>query len=64
MTMKKYKKGMQVTWEWGPGTAEGRVEESYTKNITRTIKGTEVTRNADEDNPAYLVEQDDGDIPT
>ena len=29
--------------------------------MEKTIAGTEVVRDADEDNPAYLVEQDDGD---
>lgn len=62
MTEEKFKKGTLVKWDWGQGSAEGRVEESYTKKVTRTIKGTDVTRNADEDNPAYLLEQDDGDI--
>jgi hypothetical protein len=28
--------------------------------VTRKIKGAEITRNGDHDNPAYLVEQDDG----
>jgi hypothetical protein len=62
MTVKKFEKGTVVSWDWGQGTAEGRVEKNYTEKVTRTIKDTEVTRNADEDNPAYLVEQDDGDI--
>lgn len=29
--------------------------------VTRTIKGSEITRNADDANPAYLVRQEDGD---
>ena len=61
MSTKKYDKDTLVTWEWGQGTAEGRVEKSYTQKITRNIKGTEVTRNADDENPAYLIKQDDGD---
>jgi len=61
MTTKKHKKGTQVSWEWGKGSAEGRIKDIYTEKVTRTIKGTEVTRSADEDNPAYLVRLDDGD---
>jgi len=33
----------------------------FTERVSRTIKGNEVTRNATEDDPAYLIEQDDGD---
>jgi len=28
--------------------------------VTRTIDGTEVTRDASEDEPAYMIKQDDG----
>ena len=31
------------------------------RQVTRTIKGNEVTRNATDDDPAYLIEQEDGD---
>lgn len=56
----KYRKGAEVTWKWGRGTASGKVSESFTKRVTRQIEGKEVTRDADDDNPAYLVEQEDG----
>jgi hypothetical protein len=57
---KPYSKGDTVTWKWGQGTAEGKVADSFTERVTRQIEGKEITRNADEENPAYLVEQDDG----
>ena len=57
----KYQQGIEVQWSWGNGTATGKVQESFTERVTRTIDGNEVTRDADEDNPAYLIEQDDGD---
>ena len=50
-----------MKWEWGSGTATGKVEETFSKKVTRTIEGNEVTRNASEDEPAYLIEQEDGD---
>lgn len=53
--------GDSVSWKWGQGKASGTVKKIYTQKITRTIKGTEVTRDADDDNPAYLIEQEDGD---
>lgn len=58
---KTYNQGTQVQWNWGNGTGTGTVRESFTERVTRTIKGTEVTRDANEDNPAYLIEQEDGD---
>ena len=59
--MSSYDTGTQVEWEWGDGTGTGKVKESYTEKVTKTIKGTEVTRDASEDEPAYLIEQEDGD---
>lgn len=50
-----------VRWRWGSGTGTGTVRERFTSEVTRTIKGSEITRKASEDEPAYLIEQDDGD---
>ena len=58
--MPKYSPGDAVEWNWGTGTGTGTVRESFTDRVTRTLEGTEVTRDADDDNPAYLIEQDDG----
>ena len=59
--MPKFSPGDAVEWTWGSGTATGTVQESYTSTVTKQIDGTEVTRAADDDTPAYLIEQDDGD---
>jgi len=59
--MAGYKTGTNVKWKWGNGTAEGVIEKIYTRKTTRTIKGTEVSREASEDCPAYLIVQSDGD---
>ncbi len=56
-----YRIGESVRWSWGAHTATGKITERFTERVTRTIKGTEVTRNATDDEPAYLIEQDDGD---
>ncbi|WP_299695127.1 DUF2945 domain-containing protein [uncultured Tateyamaria sp.] len=53
--------GDRVEWTWGNGTATGKITQIYTEKVTKTLKGTEVTRNATDDDPAYLIEQDDGD---
>jgi hypothetical protein len=55
-----YDKGTEVEWNWVNGTGSGTVVETYTERVTKTLDGSEITRNADEDNPAYLIEQDDG----
>ena len=60
--MADIKKGDSVTWSWGDGTATGKVTAVYTQKRTLTIKGTEITREASEDEPSYKIEQDDGDI--
>ena len=58
--MPRYSEGDRVQWNWADGTAEGEVQETFTDRVTRTIKGNDVTRDADQDNPAYLIEQEDG----
>ena len=59
--MATFSKGDRVSWAWGAATAEGKVTEEFTDRVTRTLKGTEVTRNASTEEPAYLIRQDDGD---
>ena len=59
--MAKYQVGQDVEWDWGNGTGTGTVKQIYTERVEKTIAGAQVVRDADEANPAYLVEQDDGD---
>jgi len=56
-----YQTNTKIEWDWGEGTATGYVREVHRESVTRTLKGTEVTRDGSDDNPAYLIEQDDGD---
>ncbi len=53
--------GDKVEWSWGNGTGTGTVKQIYKEKISKTIKGSEITRDASDDEPAYLIEQDDGD---
>lgn len=55
------KKGTEVQWNWGNGTAEGEVKETYSDEITKTIKGNDVTRKGEEGNKALYIKQADGD---
>ena len=52
--------GTEVSWTWGQGSATGKVTEVHHDKVTRTTKGQEITRNGTEDNPAYVIEQEDG----
>lgn len=53
--------GSKVKWKWGSGTAKGKVQETYAKQITKTIKGTDVTRDGTTNNKALYIKQDEGD---
>jgi len=55
------RKGSKVKWNWGSGTAEGKVKETFSKKVTRTIKGNSVSRNGEKGNKALLIVQADGD---
>lgn len=58
--MADLKKGSKAEWQWGKGNGEGEVVEKFTSDVTRTIKGTKVTRHATNDEPAYLLKQKKG----
>ncbi|MDB4293243.1 DUF2945 domain-containing protein [Maribacter sp.] len=54
------RKGTKVKWKWGNGTAEGKIVETSTNSVTKTIKGTKVTRKGEKDNKVLYIKQDDG----
>jgi len=58
--MTTYRKGTKVSWKWGNGKGEGKVAESFTENVERKIDGSTIKRKASKDEPAYLIEQEDG----
>lgn len=60
--MATIRKGSTVHWRWGRATASGKVKERFAETVERTIKGSAITRHGTQDNPAYLIEQDDGDL--
>ena len=55
-----YHTGTKVEWDWGNGTGTGKIVKKYTQKITLKLQGSEVTRKASDDEPAYKIEQDDG----
>lgn len=56
-----FRSGQHVTWNWGNGTAKGQIAERFERKVTRTLKGSEVTREGSAEDPAYLIRQNDGD---
>mgnify|MGYP003149467616 CR=1 FL=1 len=53
-------KGSNVQWKWGQGIAQGKVQETYAEEVTRTLGGSKVTRLGAQGNKALLIEQQDG----
>ena len=56
-----YEKNDVVEWEWGNGKAFGEITSVHTSKVTKTIDGSEVTRDASQSEPAYYIKQIDGD---
>ncbi|WP_090207333.1 DUF2945 domain-containing protein [Yoonia litorea] len=56
-----YRRGTRVKWDWSKGTGTGQVVKKFTESVTLTIDGTDVTCHATADDPAYQIEQCDGD---
>ena len=54
------RKGSHIKWKWGNGTAEGKVVSTFTEKVTKTIKGSEISREGTKDNKALYIEQEDG----
>lgn len=52
--------GTSVRWQWAGSSATGTVVEVHHDKVTRTLQGSEITRNGSDDDPAYLIEQEDG----
>ncbi|MDP0492547.1 MAG: DUF2945 domain-containing protein [Verrucomicrobiota bacterium JB023] len=55
-----YPTNTEVAWDWGNGTAKGKVREVCREKVTRKSNGKEITRTGSDDDPAYVLEQDDG----
>lgn len=58
---REFQKNQSVQWNFGSGVGKGKIKDAFESKVTRTIKGSEVTRNATPEEPAYLIEQDNGD---
>lgn len=56
--MRKFRKGADVTWAWGAHRGGGKVAETFTHDVTRTLNGTRASL----EEPAYLIRQADGNL--
>jgi hypothetical protein len=54
------RKGTKVEWNWAGHTASGKITQIFHDDVSRTIDGSTIKRKASDDEPAYLIEQDDG----
>lgn len=54
------REGSEVSWSWSGSTATGKVVEIHRERVTRSLGGSDITRNGSDDDPAYLIEQEDG----
>ena len=57
-----YSKGDRVEWDWGQGTASGKVQSVHEETVERKPQGERVTRHGSAENPALYIEQADGDM--
>ena len=55
------RKGTQVSWKYGTGTATGKIESIHKEFITRKLKGHDITRHGTAENPAFVIVQDNND---
>jgi hypothetical protein len=52
--------GTTVAWTWGQHRAQGKVVEVHHETVRRTLGDSEITRHGSHDNPALVIEQEDG----
>lgn len=60
MSGQGFRVGQNVAWHWGNGEGEGKIAERFEREVSRTIKGSMITRKGSKEDPAFLIEQDDG----
>lgn len=58
--MARFRSGQTVSWNWGAHSASGKIVQSFTRKVRRTIKGRQIIRKGTRKRPAYLIEQQDG----
>lgn len=54
------REGTTVRWQWSGSSATGKVVEIHRTTVVRSLDGSEITRHGSDEDPAYLIEQEDG----
>ncbi|RJE80679.1 DUF2945 domain-containing protein [Paracoccus sp. JM45] len=54
------REGTKVQWNWAGHTATGKISQIFREDVSKDINGSTIKRQASDDEPAYLIEQDDG----
>lgn len=54
------KKGDSVRWKWGSGHAEGTVEKVIADRMEIQTKGSKITRDGTQENPAIVITDSSG----
>ncbi len=49
-----------VKWVWGQGYGKGKIVDHYKETVHKVLQGSEITRHGTADNPAYLIQQENG----
>lgn len=60
MVSEAFRKDQKVSWKWGAHSAHGHIVERFERRVQRTIEGARIVRRGTSENPAYLVETDEG----
>ena len=55
-----FKPGTKVTWHSFNNTYRGTIKQVFTEKVEREVNGERETQDADIMNPAYLIQNDDG----
>lgn len=54
------RKGTKVRWLWGKHIGKGRVKQTFSKKVTKKIKGTEITRYGQKENKVLYITNENG----
>lgn len=55
-----FRKGQKISWNWGAHKGHGHIVERFERRVQRTIEGARIVRRGTPENPAYVVETEEG----
>ena len=60
--MKPFAIGEKIQWKWMGRSIKGLIIEIHLLPVSKTIKGKSIKRNGSQENPAYLVQSEVGNL--